>query len=98
MMQGSDGRFRPNDSLTREEAGKIIVTAYEMKTGQTVQDAGELSFEDTDAVSEWAVEYLSKAVSLGFLKGMPENRLEPAGAVSRAQAAAMLNRFLKSAA
>ena len=69
-----------------------------MKTGQTVQDAGELSFEDTNAVSEWAVEYLSKAVSLGFLKGMPENRLEPAGAVSRAQAAAMLNRFLKSAA
>lgn len=94
LVSGSDGQFRPDDPVSREEAIKILVGAVE-KTSGAVQPA-QTDFADSADVSGWAVPYVGKAVALGMVQGDESNNLNPHDTATRAQAAVMIARVLDS--
>ena len=86
--------FSPDRCLTREELA-VIMYKYAMTTGASTDLSAELNeFSDGDSVSEWAFEAMKWSVGNGLLKGRNHNILDPTGTVTRAEAAAILQRYI----
>ena len=89
FVVGSDGKFRPDDMITREEMCKIIAQVtdldYELK---------ENNFTDRHLISDWALEYVNKAHSLGIINGMDDGSFEPKSNLLREQAFVILTRVI----
>lgn len=97
LVLGNNGRFLPDDTITRQ-ALVTILYRYAGKNGYSVAASGDLSrFTDGAAVSEYAKEAMTWAVGAGLLSGDGSGRLNPAGAATRAQTAAILVRFMDAA-
>ena len=94
VVTGYDGRtFGPDDSITREQMAAILYR-YASFRGFDVSAAASLSgFSDAGTVSGYARAPLSWAVSAGLIQGMGNGKLAPRGKATRAQAAAILQRF-----
>lgn len=90
-----DQTFRPNDPITREQLAAMLMN-YAAWKGEDVSARADLSsYNDAASVSSWAVETVQWAVAEGLISGMPGNLLEPQGSATRAQVAAILERFLE---
>lgn len=87
----SDGRFAPNDSVTREQFAVMLWRYAGSPAGE-----GTLDFSDTEQISSYAQEALRWAVGEGLISGKSGNRLDPQGTATRAEAAQMLFRFAKN--
>lgn len=62
--------------------------------GEDVSSGAALDgYSDAASVSDWAGESVEWAVAEGLLSGVTNNELAPQGSVTRAQVAAMLQRF-----
>ena len=85
-----DGRFGPNDNITREQLA-VILWRY---AGSPAATNTELQFNDTDEISGYALEALRWAVENGIINGYGDGRLGPQGQATRAQVAQMLKNFL----
>ena len=89
-----DNTFRPNDPITREQLAAMLMN-YAAWKGEDVSACADLSgYNDAASVSSWAAETVQWAVADGLISGMPGNLLEPQGSATRAQVAAILQRFL----
>ena len=89
-----DNTFRPNDPITREQLAAMLMN-YAAWKGEDVSARADLSsYNDAASVSSWAAETVQWAVADGLISGMPGNLLEPQGSATRAQVAAILQRFL----
>ena len=89
-----DGSFRPNDPITREQLAAMLMN-YAAWKGEDVNARADLSsYNDVASVSSWAAETVQWAVAEGLISGMPGNLMEPQGSATRAQVAAILERFL----
>ncbi len=88
-----DGRFGPNDSISREQFAAILCR-YAGYKGYDVTARTELSsFRDAGDISAWALDSMSWAAAEGLISGVGDARLEPYGSATRAQAAVILYRF-----
>ena len=87
-----DNTFRPNDAITREQLAAILMN-YASYKGEDVSDRADLSAY-TDQPSAWAEETMSWAVAEGLISGVTNTELQPQGNATRAQVAAILQRFL----
>ena len=88
-----DGTFGPEADLKREEMA-ITLYRYAQFKGRDTSAVGDLSlFPDGDSVSSWAREGMSWITGAGLLLGDENNRLQPAGTATRAEAAQLLMRF-----
>ncbi|MNP17842.1 Endo-1,4-beta-xylanase A precursor [compost metagenome] len=96
LVQGSEGKFRPKDTITREEAAVILVKLADLMNSNTSSVSSSStssltnSFHDLDKVSAWAKDSVSKAQSLGLVQGKGGNEFDPQGHVTRAEIAKML--------
>lgn len=91
-----NGRFGPNDPVTREQLAAIFYRYAAYRRRQTDTDAGSLNgFTDAEQVSAYAAPAMRWAVGVGLLNGS-YGRLSPAAQATRAQVAAMIRRFLQS--
>ena len=89
-----DNTFRPNDPITREQLAAMLMN-YAAWKGEDVSARADLSgYNDAASVSSWAAKTVQWAVAEGLINGMPGNLLEPQGSATRAQVAAILQRFL----
>ena len=84
-----NGNFRPDDSITREEFLKIVVTAFD------INGDGEANFEDVDK-DAWYSEYINKAVSAGIINGIGDNKFGTGMYISREDMSVILYRALLS--
>ena len=67
---------------------------YAEYKGYDITITGSLDrFNDKDNVSEWAKEVMAWAVGYGLIGGKDNNMLDPQGEATRAEFAAMLQRF-----
>lgn len=89
-----DGSFRPNVKVTREEAAKILMLVYEDMDNKSLQGSGLSEYTDTSDISDWAYEYVKKAVECGLIQGTDDGRIEPKGNFTRAMAAAVIYRMM----
>lgn len=89
----SNTEFVPERDITREEMAAVI-SRYADYKGINTDSQGNLSvFTDANAVSRWARENVAWAVGTGLISGKGDNILDPLGSTTRAEAAAILNRF-----
>lgn len=89
-----DNRFAPEENITREQLTTILYK-YAVFLGQdTAVSHTELSFADKEQVSDWAKDACVWALNTGLLSGKENNRLDPGGDATRAEVAAVLQRFI----
>jgi len=88
-----NGQFGPSDPITREQ---LVVILYRY-AGSPVPPNLALNFTDADTASGYALDPLRWAVEKGIISGCGDGRLDPTGQATRAQTAAMLQRYLKKA-
>ena len=90
-----DGRFGPNDLITREQLA-VMLWQYAKSLGMNTSGRASLSgFADAGEVSSWAEEALSWSVKAGLLSGRADGTLDPGGSATRAEAAVMLRQLVK---
>lgn len=89
----SDGTFKPNDSVTREQLAAMLYRY----AGSPAATGSLDSFTDASSASVYAQDALKWAVSSGIISGNGSaTTLDPKGTASRAQVAVMLMRYLES--
>ena len=90
-----NGKFGPNDPVTREQLAAILYRYTQYKGWSTTTASGNLDgFKDAASVSSYAVDAMNWAVDEGLLKGA-NNKLSPKSNATRAQVAAIIHRYLK---
>lgn len=90
-----DGKFGPNDLITREQMAAMLYNYAEMLGIDTSARADLDAYSDAGDVSGWAAEVMSWANAEGLINGTSSTTLDPQGTATRAQVAAMLERFVK---
>ena len=96
IVQGNNGRFQPDQPITRQSAMTMICRALEA-AGQSlpVADAGLLSsYADGYQVSAFARPSVAVLVQMGAVRGNSASRLNPGASISRAEMAVILHRVL----
>lgn len=89
-VQGmGDGTFHPGDSLSRNQAAKMLVSASEAK----LADALDCPFDD---VPGWARIYVATAYNRGYMRGYTDGTFRGQNRISRAEFVAMLAQYLKA--
>ena len=87
-----DGNFSPNAAITREQLAAMLMN-YSAWKGEDVSARADLSAY-SDQPSTWAEETMSWAVAEGLINGVTADQLQPQASATRAQVAAILQRFL----
>ncbi len=85
----TDGTFKPNKTITREEASKIIVS---IKNSEDVNIDKINNFTDGYMVSEWAKKYVEGAIESGYIKGDTNGKINPVSNITRAESVSMISR------
>lgn len=87
--------FRPNDDITREEIVHYIMNAYRYKLNTDAAEAKNL-FSDNSLITPEYRSDVYKAVGLGLIFGKGNNRFDPRGKSTRAEALVIIDRFLET--
>ncbi len=80
-----DGSFLPGKSMSRAEFAAIVVRAL----GLTPKTGGP--FKDVPA-NQWYAPYIGTAYAYGIVDGVADDRFNPAGTITRQEAAIMVSR------
>ena len=92
IMKGDEnGLFKPDDSITREEWVKTILTAFVIDT----KDA-KCDFSDVDEERS-SYPYIAKAFEMMIINGVSDTEFAPAESISRQDAAVIFYRGAKAA-
>lgn len=94
----ADGTFRPNAAVTREQAAAILYRYAQSKDIDVSvgENTNILSYVDVQQASEYAIPALQWAVGAGVLNGKNGGRLAPAGTATRAEIAAIMQRWCEN--
>lgn len=92
----TETEFAPNDNITREQIAAILYRYAIYKSMDAVNLAENLGFADADSISEYAISALNWAVGAGLIKGYENNTVRPQNFATRAEAAAILQRFIEA--
>ncbi|MFC5649803.1 S-layer homology domain-containing protein [Paenibacillus solisilvae] len=93
-----DGTFKPNATVSRSEMSAMISRALkyagkDINLSATEVAAALAKFSDAGTLG-WAKSYVATAVSEGLIKGQSANKLAGNSLATRAEAAAIVYRFL----
>ncbi len=88
-----NGKFGPNDDITREQMAAILYRYAKYKDYDVTKKADCSTFSDADQISDYATDALAWCNAVGLIDGMGNNMLAPKGNAIRAQVAAILTRF-----
>jgi hypothetical protein len=82
-----DGKFHPDNAVTRAEYAKLVCSALGVEPDTVTSDP----FKDVTS-AHWAVGYIAAAVGKGWLTGYPRGLFKPDEPVSMAQAVVVVAR------
>ena len=83
IVKGADGKFRPDDLVSREEAAVMLSRVY-TKLGGEVPEVTATGFADDSAVSTWAKSAVAFMADKGIINGKGNNTFDPNGATGNA--------------
>ncbi len=97
IMVGFGDKFRPTDTITREELVQVVMKALYYKQGHqnTVDESVLDQFTDRDKIPQWARAAVAEAVQIKFISGVSENRFGAGSKASRDQVAAIIAKLIK---
>lgn len=97
----TDGTFRPDGKITREEAMAIVANAMKITglkdriaSGSSL-DAILQPYQDETEISAWATAGVADTVQAGIVSGRNNMNLEPKAFITRAEIAAIIKRLLE---
>ena len=90
-LAGDKRLFGPKEQITREEACAILGRML----GDSVRPKG-VYFTDRDKVAKYAINYLDILADMGVLSGYGDDTFRPKNRITREEAAAMIDRYLKN--
>ena len=94
----SDGRFGPDDAITREQLAAILHRYVAYKGYDTTSSADLSGYSDGAQVSAYALEAMGWATAQGLVNGTGNGRLSPKNGAVRAEVAAVLMRLCEKTA
>ena len=83
----TNGKFRPNDAITRAELASMIAQFADLES------ASAAKFNDVGS-RYWAADEIAIAAEMGWINGYPDGSFRPDQNVTRAELMAMVNRAL----
>lgn len=87
IIEGFDGKFRPDDFITRSEFVTIIMRIFEPEKSADIK-----SYKDIDK-DAWYYDALARAVGMKALQGDPDVTMRPDDFITRQEAVVILNRI-----
>lgn len=87
-LKGSQGNFRPDDSITRAEFVTLMVRLLGLET-----HGSETGFSDVYS-GDWFAPYISSAVSEGIIKGYDDGTFKPENPITREEISSLLSSIL----
>lgn len=90
-----DGRFRPQERVTRHQFAKMMVTAYERALGVALPADPAVDFPDVDEGDGDLGSSVAKAATAGWITGYPDGTFRPTQPITRLQAAVIVARALR---
>jgi len=84
----ADGKFRPNDNVTREEFLKMLVMAFEL-----YDETATSTFSDVEKGS-WYYPYVASGQKYGIILGNEQNRFDVGRQITREDMSVMIARIL----
>ena len=93
-----DGTFRAGAAVTREELAVLLTRALKLAS-HPVEGTGTAAaaFTDSTSVSVWAKDAVRAAQAAGLVNGLEDGSFRPQAQATRAEAAAMIKRYLLKA-
>ena len=88
----SNGKFGPNDLITREQLAVILNNYCKYKGKYKAVHADFTKFKDSNKISSYAKWGMNWAIGNKILNGS-NGKLNPQGTATRAEAAAMLSNY-----
>jgi hypothetical protein len=89
----TDDTFDPNADITREQLAAIMYR-YSDAFGYDISASGNIiKYNDSSQISDWAQTALIWTTGSGIIDGKDNNRLDPQGKATRAEAATIIERF-----
>ena len=88
-----NGKFGPNDPITREQMAAVLYRYAEYKSYDISQQADLSAYVDAGKLSSYAVTPMRWANATGLVKGITSNKLAPDGLTRRCEAATLFMRF-----
>ena len=89
-----NGRFGPDDSITREQMAAILYRYSQYRGADTTQGGMAVrEYPDYASISSYALSAMGWSVNAGLITGMADGSLNPRGYATRAQAATILARY-----
>ena len=93
----TENEFSPDENITREQIAAIMFR-YAKYKGYDVglgENTNILSYTDAESISEYAISAMQYAVGSGLMKGKTESTINPLDNATRAEIAAILQRFIE---
>ena len=94
----TENEFAPENNITREQIAAIMFRfakykGYDVSVGESTNI---LSYTDAESISEYAISAMQYVVGSGLMKGKTETTINPQDNATRAEIAAILQRFLEA--
>lgn len=101
IMNGrADGKFGPNEAITRAQMAAIAMRWIDKQCGlddtaaYCTRDKATITFNDVNS-QHWAATYIEEISALGIMTGMYASTFNPEGTLTRAEAVKVLNRLFE---
>lgn len=88
--------FAPDNNITREQIAAIMFRYAQYEGMEAVTLEENLHFADDNEISEYAVSAMNWAVGTGLMKGKSATTINPLDNATRAEIAAILQRFIEA--
>ncbi len=93
-FNGSDGKFNPENSITRQEAFVVLSRVFGLATNEKIDASILNQFSDGGQVADWAKNDIAAIISSGYVGGS-NGMLNPNANITRAEFAAVMDRLVK---
>lgn len=90
----SDGTFKPNKQVTRQELAHMIVNFSKAMGYKIPQIYATIDFKDNGSILNFAKDSVRICQRGGIINGMPDGNFRPSWGAKRSDTAVMFNRFL----
>ena len=88
-----DGTFRPNNSITRQEAAVLLGKTYEYLLGKAEKDKDIYEYADDNEIGDWAKMSVALMHDTGIMQGVGETKFSPKTTYTNEQSIATIMRL-----
>ncbi len=89
VFEGANGKVRPLDTITREEAVIVMCKALNIEPVE-----GETIFADNAKIASWSKGYVKAFSELGYISGVGDNCFAPKAPIKRASVITMVDNII----